>query len=336
MTTATPTQVQSYRFQGTMTALSSITHFGDSVGGTEQVLRREKVSQPDGSVTEVPVISGNSWRGQLRDCGMKAMLDELAVQLGVESVRLPPAAFYLLFSGGALTKDAGRGVDIGYARKLRSLIPLLSVFGGAVGRQILEGKLAIGKIVPVCAETIHLLPEDLQEHPHTRFSVYERLDTERYTRMDDAKRETLAGRYLPAPEQQLLEAPSVKKVINKKTGKEEEVAEAPGVAQQMRYGFETISAGTVFSCSITLRSVTTLEFEAFATALKEWSRESIIGGRSASGLGKVALEFPGWAVANPLLHVEESQSLGQPFGTLYRDHLAEHGAEIVGALEGIG
>lgn len=320
-----------------MTALSSITHFGDSVGGTEQVLRREKIIQPDGSAIEVPIISGNSWRGQLRDCGMKAMLEELAVALSLESVRLPAPAFYLLFSGGALTKDAGRGVDVGYARKLRSLIPLLSIFGGAIGRQIMEGKLAVGKIMPICAETVHLLPDDLQTHPHAAVSIYERLELEHYTRMDDAKRESLAGRYLPAPEQQLLEAPRVKTVKNKKTGEEEEMSESPGVAQQMRYGFESLAAGTVFTCSITLRSVTPLEFEAFITALREWSREPVIGGRSGSGMGRVALQFPHWVAANPLLHQESpEQVIGQPFGALYRDHLKDNGKAIVDALEAIG
>ncbi|HUY77348.1 MAG TPA: hypothetical protein VMV29_11295 [Ktedonobacterales bacterium] len=327
----------SYRFEGTMTALTSITHFGESVGGTEQVLRREKVALPDGDYADVPIISGNSWRGQLRDCGMRAMLDELARALGRDTITLSPQAFYLLFSGGSLTKDAGRGVDIGQARNLRALVPLLGVFGGAVGRQIMEGKLAVGKIIPVCAETRHLLPDALVDHPHAVISVYERTSMEHYTRMDDAKRESLAGRYLPVPDQVLLEAPSVRKVTNKRTGEVEEIADKPGAAQQMRYGFETITAGTVFSCGLSLRSVTPLEFEAFLMALAEWSREPVIGGRSGSGMGRVRLAFPGWVEANPLLRREaDATSVGAPFGALYREHLARNGGAIVQALEAIG
>lgn len=336
-TTSIALPVASYRFEGTMTALTSITHFGDSVGGTEQVLRREKVALPDGDYAEVPIISGNSWRGQLRDCGMRAMLDELARALGRDSITLSPQAFYLLFSGGSLTKDNGRGVDIGQARNLRALVPLLGVFGGAVGRQIMEGKLAVGKIIPVCVETQHLLPDELTTHPHAAISVYERISMEHYTRMDDAKRESLAGRFLPAPEQTLLEAPSVRKVTNKRTGEVEEIADKPGAAQQMRYGFETITAGTVFSCGITLRAVTPLEFEAFLMALAEWSREPVIGGRSGSGMGRVRLEFPGWVEANPLLRqASDATAVSQPFGALYRDHLARNSAAIVQALEAIG
>src|SRR5579859_331239 len=209
---------QSYRFAGTFTALSSITHFGDSIGGTEQVLRREKMIQLDGSVVEVPVISGNSWRGQLRDCGMRAMLDTIAAALGRERLELPSQAFHFLFSGGALSRDDAQSIDMGAARRLRELIPLVGIFGGATKGQIMQGKLQIDKIVPVCAETAHVLPDDLASHPLAALSIYELLGMEHYTRTDDAKRESLAGRYLPAEAQTLLEAPKVKKVTDRKTG----------------------------------------------------------------------------------------------------------------------
>ena len=327
---------QSYRFDGTMTALASITHFGDSVGGTEQVLRREKIFQPDGTYEEVPIISGNSWRGQLRDCGMRAMLDDLAHALHLPNITLSPAAFYLLFSGGALTKDSGRGLDMDMARKLRSLIPLLSVFGGAVGRQIMEGKLTVGKIVPVCRETAHLLPVALRDSPHAQTSIYDHLSIEHYTRMDDAKRETLAGRYLPPAAQTLMEAPKTKAVLNKRTGETEDVADSPGVAQQMRYGFETFAAGTIFSCSISLRYVSDLEFESMIMALRAWSEHPVIGGRSASGLGLVELQFPGWAAVQPLWRAATSTTeVGQPFGALYQDHLTQQGGAIKAILESI-
>jgi hypothetical protein len=222
------------------------------------------------------------------------------------------------------------------ARKLRSLIPLLSVFGGAVGRQIMEGKLTIGKIIPICRETAHIIPVALRDHPHAQTSIYDHLSIEHYTRMDDAKRGTLAGRYLLPAEQRLMEAPKTKAVINKKTGETEEIADAPGVAQQMRYGFETIAAGTVFACSVTLRYVTDLEFESMIMALRAWSEHPVIGGRSASGMGLVEAKFPNWGVVQPLWRNETpTTEVGQPFGAVYREHLAARGAEIRAALDAI-
>ena len=196
--------------------------------------------------------------------------------------------------------------------------------------------MSVGKIVPICAETAHLLPEDLQAHPHAAISIYERLSMEPYTRVDDAKRESLAGRYLPGLAQVLMEAPATKQVKNKKTGEMEDVAVEAGVATQMRYGFETISAGTVFACAITLRHVTPLEFESFMVALRAWSVEPIIGGKSSIGMGQVKLEFPGWAVANPLLRRDGETEVGQPFGTLYRDHIQDQRHAILQLLEAIG
>lgn len=320
-----------------MTALSSITHFGDSVGGTEQVLRRERVLQPDDTFAEVPIISGNSWRGQLRDCGMRAMCDVLAAALGVERLALPPAAFHFLFSGGALSRDDAASVDIGAARRLRELIPLVCLFGGATKGQIMQGKLAVGKIVPVCAETAHILPDTLASSPRTNVSIYDMLAIEHYTRMDDAKRESLAGRYLSAPDQVLLEAPKKRAVKNKQTGENEEVAAAPGKAQQMRYGWEVFAAGTLFACDILLRQVTPLEFEAFASALREWSIEPVLGGRASIGAGRVRLEMGDWFSANPTLRAgEETRGVSaEPFGALYTRHLRGHAGEIVSTLEAL-
>jgi hypothetical protein len=65
--------MKTYVFEGVVTALTSISHIGDS-HGVNAKLRREKFVQPDGTVEEIPVISGNSLRGILRDRGMLHML----------------------------------------------------------------------------------------------------------------------------------------------------------------------------------------------------------------------------------------------------------------------
>ena len=144
-----------------MTALTSISHIGESYGINAK-LRREKVVQPDGSVEEVPIISGNSLRGILRDRGMLHMLRCLGYGVDEETGKvrgLSLAAFYFLFSGGALTKVSGRGLDVDQARCWRDLIPLVAIFGGAMGNQIMPGKVNVGKAIPICRETAHLIPE---------------------------------------------------------------------------------------------------------------------------------------------------------------------------------
>src|SRR3990167_3880206 len=152
--------MHTYVFEGCMTLLTSCSHIGDT-HGVNAKLRREKVAQPDGTVEEVPIISGNSLRGILRDVGMLHMLRHLGYGVNeetgeVQGLNLP--AFYFLLSGGSLTSTGKLGIDIDEARKWRDLIPLVSIFGGAMGNQIMPGKLSIGKAIPICAETVHLIP----------------------------------------------------------------------------------------------------------------------------------------------------------------------------------
>lgn len=316
--------ISSYRFEGIARALSAVSHLGDSTGGTASVFRREKVLA-DGRVLDVPIISGNAFRGLLRDTGMRFMLRELGAP------ELSPPAFHFLTSGGALTKDNGRGLDIGQARRLRSLIPLVGVFGGACGRQILEGKLQVGKWYPICTELCSFLPQHLQHAPEAAVSIFEMTDLHSFTRTDDAKSERWQ-QFLPPAQRPLLEAPKTKTV---KDGTE--IAEKPGVAQQMRYGQEVLVAGTRFYCWLSLQGVTDLEYEAFASALVEWSKAPFIGGQSRHGCGEVELRFNNWMSISPLARLDGVEhAVSMPMGTAYTEHLHTHKSDILSALGEIG
>ena len=166
--------MKTYFLKGTVTALSSISHNGGESFGIDSLLRREKFVQPDGSVEEVPVISGNGVRGSLRDRGMLHMCRLLGYGTDEQVGRirgLTIGAFHFLFSGGSLSADGGKTINIERARELRGLIPLVSIFGGAMGNQIMPGKLDMGKMIPICAETAHLLPE--QFAPEKPTSIWE-------------------------------------------------------------------------------------------------------------------------------------------------------------------
>ncbi len=310
----------SYRFEGVARALSAISHLGDSTGGTISVFRREKMVI-DGQVQEVPVLSGNAFRGLLRDCGMRFMLRELG------EPELSPPAFHFLTSGGALTKDTGRGLDIGQARKLRELIPLVGIFGGACGRQILEGKLQVGKWYPVCRELLPYLPEQYQSLPEASQSIFDMTDLHSFTRTDDAKSESWQ-KNLPAPERALLEAP---KVTRAKDGTE--IAEK-GVAQQMRYSQEVLIAGTRFYLWLNLNDVTDLEKASFASALYEWSRTPFIGGQSRHGCGLIELDLENWIEIKPLAQIEGLPVDVSP-SEAYVEHLHSRKSEILEALKEI-
>jgi len=317
-------------FEGTMTALTSISHIGDS-HGVNSKLRREKVIQPDGSVEEVPIISGNALRGILRDRGMFHMVKAIGYGVDDESgevkgLSLP--AFYFLFSGGALTKDAGRGIDVDEARKWRELIPLVALFGGAMGNQIMPGKAKIGKAIPICAETTHLLPARFIENVT---SVWELCQEEAYTRRDDEKNENL--RQLIAPQVRgLLEADAAAKreKARKPNG---DVEGETGQKQQMRYYVETLAAGSRLFWELSLDDVTDLEREAFFITLLEFSKFPYIGGKSGVGHGKVSVKFDNWIEIDS--RVTNGKELSFGIGNLYQKHLQERGDEIRELINGL-
>lgn len=316
--------MQTYIFDGVMTAQTSISHIGDTLGITAK-LRREKIIQPDGSVEEVPIVSGNAIRGILRDRGMLHMLKVLGYGVdeetgGVQGLSL--AAFYFLFSGGALTKQGNAGLDVDEARKWRNLIPLVALFGGAMGNQIMPGKLKCGKAIPICKETLHLIPERFALGNEA--SIWDMCQEEAYTRRDDEKNENL--RILVAPEvRMLLEASAADK--RSKVGTKDDVAGETGQSQQMRYFVETLAMGTRLYWDLTLDDVTALEFDTLCTTLAEFSRYPYIGGKSGVGHGKVSVKFDHWIEINPRL-APTGKEIDVTLGTRYMQHLRDRGDAI--------
>lgn len=197
----------------------------------------------------LPVITGNSIRGQIRDAGASELLCRLGEKVDKE-------VFHVLFSGGnvsATMKD-----DVARAAAVRERFPLISVLGGALGTMIMAGKLICGFAYPVCRETADMLG------CLTDASWHDMIDEIEFTRTDDAKNDKLASHILNADE------------------------EATGQAsQQMRYSVQYIAPFTQFIQRMTLLPGTTeTEVGALLSALEYWWRSAPrLGGMSAKGFG---------------------------------------------------
>lgn len=323
--------MNTYIFEGVITALTSISHIGDTFGVNTR-LRREKIIQPDGTVEEVPIISGNAIRGILRDRGMLHMLRTLGYGVNQETGEvsgLSMPAFYFLFSGGTLTQRGNAGLDVDEARRWRKLIPLVGLFGGAMGNQIMPGAAKIGKAIPICLETTHLIPERFVSGQEQ--SIWDMCQEEPYTRRDDEKNDRLRALIAPEVRGQLEAFASDKRA---KSGTPEDVAGETGQKQQMRYYVETLAAGTRLFWDIILDDVNQLEFEAFAVTLAEFSRYPYIGGKSAVGHGKIRIVFDKWINIDPRL-APTGTEMGMPLGTEYMQHLSRHGEEIRSLIDGL-
>jgi CRISPR type IV-associated protein Csf2 len=144
---------------GTLTAVSSIVHGGDT-RGTITLLHREVVVQPDGRPVFVPVISGNAFRGRLRRIGEELLRDTLRYE-----GELPLSVAHALRGGGALAKTPGTPLSGRRLAALRDLVPHVGVFGCAGGGRIVDGCLQVGKVMPFLAETAHILGDDHGQLP---------------------------------------------------------------------------------------------------------------------------------------------------------------------------
>lgn len=255
------------RLDGTITLLSPLSHIGESLG-IDSYLSTDQIIGANGKPLEVFVYSGNAFRGILRDTAAIYMTEKLG------GLQYNPAVFYLLFSGGSLGGD--QSVDIDQARMYRRNIPMLSLFGGGVGNQILTGKIRVGSMYPCVAECQRVLPGYLRQAdaPSWRQWTFDKS----FTRMDDAKNEN-RRQYLSAPEAEPL-------LLDDKKAKEKD-----GPAQQMRYTVEMLAAGAVMYQRIDLCDLTDIELGAFVSALAEFNKNPYIGGKSGTGHGLVNIEY---------------------------------------------
>jgi CRISPR type IV-associated protein Csf2 len=316
--------METIRFDGVLTALTSITHNGGESYGTEAKLRRENYIQPDYSVEAVPVLSGNSIRGRLRDVGMAHMCGLLGY--GDGETGLIVTAFHFLFSGGSLTSTGGKSISIAEARKLKALIPLVGVLGGSMGNQIMPGVLKCGKAVPICRETRHLLPA---AYAAVETSCWDLTQREMYTRKDDIK-DDRKRKYLSGATTKLLD--QADEVKQKKPAKEP-VEKNDGSTAQMMYTVETLAAGTKLFWRVVLDDPNAMEMEAFMVCLAQFAKMPYVGGKSNVGHGEVSIDMGTWFKVDPN-HVTGAE-VAMPMGTGYVAHIKEHAADIRSQLERI-
>jgi CRISPR/Cas system CSM-associated protein Csm3 (group 7 of RAMP superfamily) len=169
------------RFTGTYEAQTPISHGSDEDFGMEQRLRTiEMAVRENGDLyhEDIPVISGNSLRGQLRDLLAKDFLARISDD--EDPVELGDTLSNTFWSGGDRQKSAGAGkVNRRMLNGIREKIPTLSLLGGALADQIFSGRLNMGMLTPIAIETESYTG---RESDH---SVFEFVDETFYTRMDD-------------------------------------------------------------------------------------------------------------------------------------------------------
>lgn len=241
------------RIKYTLTA--PLSHIGEtsSVGSYFQTVNT--------AYGRIPVVTGNSVRGILRDKLAAHLLSTLNISVDKET-------FNVLFSGGNISGSTKN--DVERAKLVREHFPAVSLLGAGLGTMMMSGNLVSGFLYPVCTESQPITGLEASE------SWHEFIDEMEFTRFDDTKIDKNLGMIIDINEDKKAKA-----------------------STQMRFSVQYIAIGTEFIQDITLLdSATEIEEAALYTALYEWFNCPTLGGMRAKGFGVFNAETDGISVIN--------------------------------------
>lgn len=234
-----------------MKLLSPLSHYSDERMGTMQVARTMKFEH-EGEFLDIPIYTGNAFRGQLRRIAMRDFLEKI----GIVEEGISAKLYHLFFTGGALTSGS-RYTETGKKREMREKCPALSLFGTAIGDQIPEGKMKVGIFKPICKETASFTGVE------SSVSFYDLLEENFYTRRDDLKSNHFN--------------------INE--------SEKHNNPVQMKYEQQNLSAGTDLVSRIIIENANEIETSCLISILDKFKEVPFIGGKSSVGHGEVDVDF---------------------------------------------
>ena len=254
------------RYEGWMLAKSPIAHFGNEKTGSTPVLRTIYMHVEGQGEVPIPYINGNAVRNKIRRLFMR----DFFFLIGLDPEELHKKLYHFFFSGGSLEnieydeeeKDSKKKnlqgvIDLGLKKRIRTLLPCVSLMGGAFTNQIMQGKLKVGHCFPICSEYRNFLPESLKQDARGTMSVRAFTDESFHTRRDDLR----AGR----------------------TEDEQAV--------QMKIDYECFIPGTKFYHWFALEVPTDMDKSAFGRYTEIFKASPFLGGMSGTGDGEVIFEY---------------------------------------------
>jgi CRISPR/Cas system CSM-associated protein Csm3 (group 7 of RAMP superfamily) len=249
-----------HKITGILTALSPIFHGGNEKTGSVVLLNRLKFIA-NGKPVDVPIVSGNQVRGRLRRLLSRDFLELAEYQLDL-SQKKHQKLYHTLFAGGVLTaveEEESGVVDLNLKSRVVKYILPIRLFGASYANQMVEGRVLIGHMLPVCKELKEFTGID------SDVSFYQLI-----TRMFQTRRDELR--------------------VASKSGEEEEEEEKV----QMIVEYECFAPGTRFYHEIALETTSEgeeLDLSTLYRAIELWRQKPFIGGKSSIGFGKLRIEY---------------------------------------------
>lgn len=293
-----------------------IIHTEETIGNISKIkkMRVMNGAQP----TQVPALSGNSFRGQLRDILADRMFSALSDN-GEHPITFTNNEIYgAIYSGGALREDSRL---TGTMQDIANALPMIRLMGAAFGNVMLPSKLAVTHITPCAQETSEILSATREAFgtdvlppisiwPKARDLIF---NDGPLTRKDDRR----------DPARQRFASPGIPP--------EGEVEQA----QQMIYYVECIAPGTWMLHQLyTKYPLDELELGCLFDGLTAWLAAPTLGGRSAAGYGQVRAYVRGNATAQ----IKKPEQTDWPSAITeaiakYQQHLNDHRQTLLDAMQ---
>ena len=249
-----------HRVEGILTALSPVFQGGNEKTGSTVLLNRLKFIVDNKSI-DVPIISGNSVRGRLRRLITRDFLEKVGYAMDL-SQKSYQKLYHTLFAGGVLTsaeeESTSGTIDLSLKSKLIKYVLPLRLFGASYSNQMIEGRILVGHMLPICKELKDYTGVD------SDISFYQLITRAFQTRRDELR------------------------TSSKKEDEEDDET------VQMIIDYECFAPGTKFYHEIVL--ITTAESEVLDLStlyrtIELWKQAPTIGGKSSVGFGKLKIEY---------------------------------------------
>lgn len=263
-----------------------IIHTEETIGNISKLKKMRVIF--NGQPKSVPALSGNSFRGQLRDI----LADQLCASLsnnGRQRLQFENNDVYgILYSGGALGE---RSTSAQLINDFSENLPSMRLMGAAFGNVMLPSKLVTTHIIPCARETQEILQRTydtlavglvppMSEWPNANNLIF---DDGPLTRKDD-RRDRTRQRFA-APEH------------TEPTSETEEERQR----SQMIYYVECIPSGTWLLQQLYSKfPLDHLEIGCLFDGLSTFLSQPTLGGRSAAGYGQVQVKIRGSVASNPI------------------------------------
>lgn len=300
-----------------------IMHTEETIGNISKLKQMRVIY--NGKPVSIPALSGNSFRGQLRDILADTLCSRLSNR-GEQLLRFDNNETYtILYSGGALSEQSKSGAMLkGFLEHL----PSIRLMGAAFGDRMLPSKLAMTHVVPCAEETQEILQSKYtilegcvpppEKWPSARNLLF---NAGPLTRKDDRR----------DPTRQRFVDPEMFAQSELKTGADEKVENRD--PQQMIYYVECIPAGTWLLQQLYSKfPLDSLELGCLFDGLNAFLRQPVLGGRSSAGYGQVQVQLRGTIDAESVLWPAEWSETIENAVESYENYLVEKKEEILKAL----